>query len=183
MPPGGSHPGAQLSFSDIDGHRFQAFITDQPDPNITTVELRHRQHARIEQRIRGAKATGLGNLPFDRLRRNAVWLELVLLALDLVAWAQVLLLDDELAVAQPRRCATGCGIRPPRSADTPPPGRPVAAPLAMVAGVGPGVRPAPRFAAALLTATGAAAGSPGHPGWRACPWAVRLAPEAGANDP
>jgi hypothetical protein len=96
------HPGAQLSFSDIDGHRFQAFITDQPDPNITTVELRHRQHARIEQRIRGAKATGLGNLPFDRLRRNAVWLELVLLALDLVAWAQVLLLDDELAVAQPK---------------------------------------------------------------------------------
>jgi hypothetical protein len=83
------------------------------------VELRHRQHARIEQRIRGAKATGLGNLPFDRLRRNAVWLELVLLALDLVAWAQVLLLDDELAVPSPRRCATGFGIRPPSSAGMP----------------------------------------------------------------
>jgi hypothetical protein len=96
------HPGAQLSFSDIDGHRFQAFITDQPDPDPATVELRHRQHARVEQRIRDAKATGLGNLPFDRLRRNAVWLELVLLALDLVAWAQVLLLDGELAVAQPK---------------------------------------------------------------------------------
>jgi hypothetical protein len=66
------------------------------------LELRHRQHARIEQRIRGAKATGLANLPFDRLRRNAVWLELVLLALDQVAWAQLLLLDGGLAVAEPK---------------------------------------------------------------------------------
>jgi hypothetical protein len=49
------------------------FITDQPDPNIAQLELRHRQHARVEDRIRGAKATGLANLPFDRWRRNAVW--------------------------------------------------------------------------------------------------------------
>jgi hypothetical protein len=83
----------------VDGHRLQAFITDQPEPNITTVELRHRQHARVQQRIRGAKATGLRTLPFDRLRRSHVWVELVLLALDLVAWAQALLLDGELAVA------------------------------------------------------------------------------------
>ena len=96
------HPGAQLTFSDLDGHRFQAFITDQQDPDLTVLELRHRQHARVEQRIRGAKATGLANLPFDRLRRNAVWLELVLLALDLVAWAQLLLLDGGLAVAEPK---------------------------------------------------------------------------------
>jgi Transposase DDE domain group 1 len=96
------HPGAQLCFSDVDGHRFQAFITDQPDPDITAVELRHRQHARVEQRIRGAKATGLRNLPFDRFRRNAVWVELVLLALALVAWAQVLLLDGELRLAEPK---------------------------------------------------------------------------------
>ena len=66
------------------------------------LELRHRQHARVEQRIRGAKATGLANGPFDRLRRNAVWLELVLLALDLVAWAQLLVLDGGLAVAEPK---------------------------------------------------------------------------------
>ena len=25
------HPGAQLSFTDLDGHRFQCFITDQTD--------------------------------------------------------------------------------------------------------------------------------------------------------
>jgi Transposase DDE domain group 1 len=96
------HPGAQLSFSDADGHRFQVFITDQPDPNIAILELRHRQRARIEDRIRGGKATGLRNLPFDLLRRNAVWLELVLMACDLTYWTQTLLLDGELRLAEPK---------------------------------------------------------------------------------
>jgi hypothetical protein len=96
------HPGAQLTFSDVDGHRFQVFITDQDDPTIAWLELWHRQHARIEDRIRGAKATGLRNLPFDRWRRNQVWVELVLLALDLVAWAQILLLSGELRLAEPK---------------------------------------------------------------------------------
>jgi Transposase DDE domain group 1 len=53
-------------------------------------------------RIRAAKATGLANLPFDLLRRNAVWLELVLAAQDLSCWAQALLLDGPLAVAEPK---------------------------------------------------------------------------------
>jgi hypothetical protein len=96
------HPGAQLSFTDADGWRFQVFITDQPDPDLARLELRHRQHARVEDRIRGAKATGARNLPLDRWRRNAVWLQLVLLALDLVGWAQALLLDGALAVAEPK---------------------------------------------------------------------------------
>ena len=32
------HPGAQLSFSDHDGHRFQAILTDQTDPHIAALE-------------------------------------------------------------------------------------------------------------------------------------------------
>jgi hypothetical protein len=96
------HPGAQLTFTDADGWRFQVFITDQPDPDLARLELRHRQHARVEDRIRAAKATGARNLPFDLWRRNAVWLQLVLLALDLVGWAQALLLDGALAVAEPK---------------------------------------------------------------------------------
>jgi hypothetical protein len=56
----------------------------------------------VEDRIRGAKASGLRNLPFDRWRRNAVWLELVLMACDLVCWAQTLLLSGELRVAEPK---------------------------------------------------------------------------------
>jgi hypothetical protein len=96
------HPGAQLTFTDADGWRFQVFITDQPDADLARLELCHRQHARVEDRIRGAKATGARNLPFDRWRRNAVWLQLVLLALDLVGWAQTLLLDGDLAMAEPK---------------------------------------------------------------------------------
>jgi hypothetical protein len=60
------------------------------------------ERARVEDRIRAAKATGLSNLPFDRWRRNTVWLELVLAAQDLVGWAQALLLDGALAVAEPK---------------------------------------------------------------------------------
>jgi Transposase DDE domain group 1 len=97
-----AHPGAQLRFTDHDGHRFQVFLTDQPDPDLARLELRHRQRARIEDRIRAAKATGLANLPFDRWHRNTVWLELVLAAQDLTCWAQALLLDGELAVAEPK---------------------------------------------------------------------------------
>jgi hypothetical protein len=96
------HPGAQLSFTDADGHRFQVFITDQPDPDVATLELRHRRRARIEDRIRCGKATGLRNLPFDLWRRNQVWLELVLAAQDLTCWTQALLLDGDLKVAEPK---------------------------------------------------------------------------------
>jgi Transposase DDE domain group 1 len=97
-----AHPGAQLRFTDHDGHRFQVFLTDQADPDLARLELRHRQRARVEDRIRAAKATGLANLPFDRWRRNTIWLELVLSAQDLTCWAQALLLDGELAVAEPK---------------------------------------------------------------------------------
>jgi hypothetical protein len=97
-----AHPGAQLRFTDLDGHRFQVFLTDQDDADLAVLELRHRQRARVEDRIRGAKATGLSNLPFDLWRRNQVWLELVLAAQDLTGWTQALLLDGELATAEPK---------------------------------------------------------------------------------
>jgi hypothetical protein len=97
-----AHPGAQLRFSDLDGHRFQVFLTDQPDGDLACLERRHRQRARVEDRIRAAKATGLRNLPFDRWRRNSVWLELVLAAQDLTCWTQALLLDGDLAMAEPK---------------------------------------------------------------------------------
>jgi hypothetical protein len=97
-----AHPGAQLRFTDHNGHRFQVFLTDQPDGDLARLELRHRQRARVEDRIRAAKATGLANLPFDRWRRNQVWLELVLAAQDLLCWTQALLVDGALALAEPK---------------------------------------------------------------------------------
>ena len=55
------HPGAQLSFTDHDGYRFQAILTDQPDEDIAVLECRHRQHAHVEDRIRDDKDTGTTN--------------------------------------------------------------------------------------------------------------------------
>ena len=46
------HPGAQLTFTDLDGHRFQCFITDQTDPDIAALEVLHRQHAQVEDRVK-----------------------------------------------------------------------------------------------------------------------------------
>jgi hypothetical protein len=97
------HPGAQLTFTDLDGHRFQVFITDSDDPDIAYLEARHRGHARVEDRIRCAKDTGLSNLPFHAFAANQAWLTLVLVAADLVAWVQRLCLDGELAKAEPKR--------------------------------------------------------------------------------
>lgn len=97
------HPGAQLSFSDRDGHRFTCFLTDQEDTDIALLELRHRRRARVEDRIRCAKDTGLCNLPFHGFAPNEVWLELVLIAQDLFAWTAALLLEGELGLAEPKR--------------------------------------------------------------------------------
>lgn len=97
------HPGAQLRFTDHNGYRFQVFITDQPDADIAFLEARHRGHARVEDRIRCAKNAGLRNLPFYDFGANAVWLQLVLMACDLMAWSQSLLLQGEARAWEPKR--------------------------------------------------------------------------------
>jgi hypothetical protein len=69
------HPGAQLSFTNLDGHRFQCFITDQTDPDIAALEALHRQHAVVEDRVKTLKATGASYLPFHSFDDNAAWFE------------------------------------------------------------------------------------------------------------
>jgi hypothetical protein len=98
-----AHPGAQLSFTDHDGHRFQAILTDRPERDIADIERRHRARARVEDHIRNDKDTGLANMPFRDFEHNRVWLALVLIAHDLLAWTQRLLLTGELAKAEPKR--------------------------------------------------------------------------------
>lgn len=97
------HPGAQLSFTDHDGFRFQAFLTDQPDEDLAVLERRQRQRARAEDHIRNDKDTGLAKLPFRDFQMNQVWVELVLIAHDLIRWTQTLLLAGELTKAEPKR--------------------------------------------------------------------------------
>lgn len=90
------HPGAQLRFTDLDGHRFTCFVTGtRPggrNGQLADLELRHRRRARCEDRIRAAKDTGLRNLPLHGFAQNQVWLELVTLACELLAWTQMLAL-------------------------------------------------------------------------------------------
>jgi hypothetical protein len=92
------HPGAQLSFTDVDGMRVTALLTDtgpgMVPGQVAGLELRHRQHARVEDRIRQAKATGLRNLPCRAWNENAAWLETVLTAVDLVCWTKLICFAD-----------------------------------------------------------------------------------------
>jgi hypothetical protein len=97
------HPGAQLSFTDHDGHRFQTILTDQDDRDIALLECRHRRRAHVEDRIRDDKDTGLAKFPFKEFALNQVWLEIVLLAHDVIVWTQALILDGALAKAEPKR--------------------------------------------------------------------------------
>ena len=58
------HPGATLDAFEIrDGYRYQAFTTNTPRGQLAFLEARHRAHARVEDRIRTGKDTGLGHLP------------------------------------------------------------------------------------------------------------------------
>jgi hypothetical protein len=97
------HPGAQLTFTDLDGHRFQCFITDQGDDDIAALETTHRQHAQVEDRVKTLKTTGAGLLPFHCFAANAAWLELALCAHDVMTWTQLLTLDGEHRVCEPKQ--------------------------------------------------------------------------------
>ena len=66
------------------------------------LDLRHRGHARVEQRIRNLKDTGWGKLPSADYAINAVWVQLATLAADLLTFFAALCLDGPLAVAEPK---------------------------------------------------------------------------------
>jgi DDE family transposase len=97
------HPGAQLSFTDVDGHRLQCFITDQDGGDLAALEARHRAHAIVEDRVRDLKSTGIPNLPFSAFAPNQAWLEAALVAHDLTVWTQLLLFDGQHAICEPKR--------------------------------------------------------------------------------
>ncbi|MBV9682395.1 MAG: transposase, partial [Solirubrobacterales bacterium] len=69
------------------------------DDDIVILERRHRQRARVEDRIRDDKDTGLAKLPFKEFALNQAWLAIVLLAHD--------------RIVGPRRCCwTASSPRP-----------------------------------------------------------------------
>jgi hypothetical protein len=97
------HPGAQLSlFEEIDGWRYQLTATNTPGKNAQFLEARHRPHARVEDRIRCGKETGLGHLPSASIEINRAWCVAATIAADLLCWLRLLCLDGPLAKAEPK---------------------------------------------------------------------------------
>jgi hypothetical protein len=101
------HPGAQLRITDADGLRVTGFLTNTglggPAGQLADLELRHRRHARVEDRIRAAKDTGMRNLPFHDIGQNRIWLAITALATELLAWTARLALPATAAVYEPKR--------------------------------------------------------------------------------
>ncbi|MFJ6463087.1 IS1380 family transposase [Streptomyces sp. NPDC091387] len=97
------HPGAQLWLTDADGMRLTCFATNTSGRPIAELELPHRLRARAEDRIRNARATGLRNHPLHRTAQNRIWLEIVQIALDLLAWMPTLALTGKARLREPRR--------------------------------------------------------------------------------
>ena len=97
------HPGAQLSLFDTHaGWRHTCFITNTEGDDIAALELRHRGHARVEDRVRCWKACGLANLPFDGFCANEAWVAVSVIAGALSAWSQMTCFDGALAKAEPK---------------------------------------------------------------------------------
>jgi hypothetical protein len=111
------HPGAQLDlFDTVEGMRHQVIATDTPvgAGSIQYLEVRHRGHARVEDRIRCGKDTGFGRFPSRVFAINAAWLELALTACDL----------SDLTGPNTRHLSTRSNIRRPGAG----PRRPTACP-------------------------------------------------------
>jgi hypothetical protein len=83
--------------------RLTCFATNTTSRPIAELELRHRMRARSEDRIRAARSTGLRNLPLHHTTQNKVWLEIVQIALDLLAWMPMLALRGKARRWEPRR--------------------------------------------------------------------------------
>jgi hypothetical protein len=97
------HPGAQLSLlEEADGWRYQAFATNTRVGQLAFLEARHRAHARVEDRIKAAKDSGLGRFPSREYAINQAWLKIVAVAADLTAWLRLLALDGDLAATEPK---------------------------------------------------------------------------------
>jgi len=97
------HPGAQLSLiEEADGWRYQAVATNTRIGQLAFLEARHRAHARVEDRIRHAKDSGLGRFPSREYAINQAWLQVLTLAADVTAWLRLLALPETVKACEPK---------------------------------------------------------------------------------
>jgi len=89
-------------FDTGEGFRHTCFITNTEGGDVAALELRHRGHARVEDRVRNWKDCGLENLPFEDYARNMAWLAITLISGALLAWSQLTCFSGALAKAEPK---------------------------------------------------------------------------------
>jgi hypothetical protein len=77
------------------GHRH-------PRQHRPVLEARHRPHARVEDRIRCGKHTGLGHLLSTAIEINRTWCLAAAIACDLLCWLRLLCLDGPFTQAEPK---------------------------------------------------------------------------------
>jgi hypothetical protein len=117
--------GAQLcALEEADGWRYQLLATNTPGRQLDFLQARHRAHARVEDRVRTGKDTGLDHLPSTSMAINAAWCMTAMLATDLLCWFRLLCLHRDLARAEPktlryRLLHTAAHRRPDRPWPTP----------------------------------------------------------------
>jgi hypothetical protein len=96
-------PGAQLcALEETDGWRYQLLATNTPGRQLDFLEARHRAHARVEDRVRTGKTTGLDHLPSTSLEINKAWCVAAMIATDLLRWFALLCLTPALADTEPK---------------------------------------------------------------------------------
>lgn len=94
------HSGAKASLFDTDGNRVTAFLTNAPRYNVAFLDARHRARGRCENRIKTLKACGLGKLPYWSFTANQAWINVAVLAMNLMSWIQLAMLP----VGHPAGC-------------------------------------------------------------------------------
>ncbi|WP_433604874.1 IS1380 family transposase [Prescottella agglutinans] len=106
------HLGAQVRFTDTDGLRLTAFVTDTTRGRRPDLELRHRRRARCgphpdHVRHRTAEPSAA------RFDQNRIWLAVVQLACELTAWTQMLAFNtDPARRREPNACGCVCSRSP-----------------------------------------------------------------------
>jgi len=100
------HPGAQHSLFPSLEFRYWGHYTDQ-DGEPTELDCTMRAHAHVELHIGRLKDSGLLSFPFSDLCANRTWMQIVMMAGDLVRWFQLLCLEGRWAKALPKALRWG----------------------------------------------------------------------------
>lgn len=95
-------PGEQAELDADANRRYGAFATCTTTGQVQCLDARHRTQAHAEDKMKESKACGAERLPSKDYARNAAWLQLVTLAVSLLAWLPLIALDGDLAKAEPK---------------------------------------------------------------------------------